>query len=305
MASQIDTENLSPILRSFKEMKESQLAATSLNNYLQTLANFEAFLKKRKKTLDRITRNDIAVFFNQEKKKGNKARTQERKLVTLRQFAKFLWEEDKLDDKEYKKIQGFSVRLEKDNDQRRALLSEEEQDCIKKLTNPIHYYLFWVGLNYGLRASELTKLQVKNVDLQISLLTIRLSKGNKTRQIPILDDHKEKWEKWLRIRSGYQLDHDFVFFSSRGKSSKRAIERYFNQMSEIVFGDSEEARNAKWFTAHTLRYTFATKHWRSGMDLYVLSKILGHASVQTTERYLKVHENEIYEKYRQFATSSL
>jgi integrase/recombinase XerD len=48
---------------------------------------------------------------------------------------------------------------------------------------------------------------------------------------------------------------------------------------------------------YKLRYTYAVKLWRHGVDILVISKMLGHTSIDTTMRYLRVKEEEIREKY--------
>ncbi len=58
-------------------------------------------------------------------------------------------------------------------------------------------------------------------------------------------------------------------------------------------------------TSHTLRYAHAVKCWRGGIDLLVLSKILGHADLKVTMDYLRVTEQELLEKYEEQASKVL
>lgn len=298
-----ESSDINPVLIEFREDMASQKSVGTVRNYLYTLLEFEKFLKPRKKVLEGFTKRDVAAYITKLQKKELKSSTLVVQLMAIRLFVTFLWEENRFDDKVYKAILGYFPIIEKDNEERRALTPEEVELCLKKIQNPMMHMIFWVGINYGLRCSEYAALTVKDVDLKNRRLIIRLSKGNKTRRIKILRNHVRFWKDWLNIRGSYCVDHDCVFFSPRGKISDRAIQRYFNQMSAVVFGDSEEARETQWFTAHTLRYTFTTTLWRGKLDIYVISKLLGHSSIKTTELYLKVGEREIDEIYEKWSES--
>ncbi len=271
------------------------LAEGSIKTYSYALNNFLKFLGK-----ESFTRRQVAMYIKKTKNKGLSEKTISRRLTTIKCFSRYLWEEDLLSEKEYKKIRGFKVKLDPGEDDRRALTPEEEECGYQTIANPILRMLFWTGLHYGLRRSEFINLKLQDVDLKNRILTIRHSKGNKTRRIKILKTHIPTWQQWFTTREAYQLNHDFVFFTDRGKAGTRTLERYFNKISERILG-----KGNKEVTSHTLRYTFAVKCWRSGMDLLILSKILGHASLQTTQLYLRVTEQEILAKYEEQASRVL
>ncbi|MFX1284513.1 MAG: tyrosine-type recombinase/integrase [Promethearchaeota archaeon] len=266
------------------------LSENTVKSYRSLLNNFFRYLNDRE-----LTRKDVAIFVKKEKQKGLADGTIKAKLTVIRCYAKWLWEEDLLLSKEYKKILGLKIKLDYGEDGRRALTEEEIELGYNKLVNPILRMLFWTGLNYGLRRSEYINLKMDDIDLLNRIVTIRHSKGNKTRRIKILKTHVPVWRDWFVTRDSYQLDHDFVFFTDRGRAGTRSIERYFNKISEILLGNKE-------ITSHTLRYTFAVRCWRSEMDLLVLSKILGHSNLRTTQTYLRVIEHEILEKYEEQAS---
>ena len=282
--------------RFIEDFTNSQnLAEGSIRTYSFALTNFLRFLQKNS-----LTRKQVAIYIKKIQDEGLSEKTIARRLTTIRCFARYLWEEDLLSEKEYKKINGYKVRLDPGEDDRRALTSEEEERGYQVIVNPLLRMLYWTGLNYGLRRSEYINLKLHDMNLNNRTLTIRHSKGNKTRRIKILKTHVPIWQQWFKTREAYQLNHDYVFFTDRGKAGTRTLERYFNKISEILLGEGN-----KEFTSHALRYTFAVKCWRSGMDLLILSKILGHASLRTTQTYLRVTENEILKKYEEQASRIL
>jgi integrase/recombinase XerD len=205
-----------------------------------------------------------------------------------------------MNQKEYKKISGYKVRLDPGEDNRRALTPEEVEKGNKIIANPLLKMLFWTGLHYGLRRSEYSNLKMEDTDLEKRILSIKHSKGNKTRRIKILKTHVPIWREWFKTRQAYSVTHDHVFFTDRGKAGTRTLERYFNKISDQLLGNGKRE-----ITSHTLRYTYAVKCWRSGMDLLVLSKVLGHASLTTTQLYLRVTEQEILDKYEEQASRFL
>lgn len=288
----VKTVQYTKYIRSYTNSQN--LSEGSVKTYNYNLADFFKWLGKRK-----LTRTNLANYIRKlQDKDGLKGNTVNSRLISVRCFARWLWEEDKLPEKEYRKINGYKIKLDLGEDNRRALTPEEEEKGYKLLANPIFKMLFWTGLHYGLRRSEYINLELHDVDLENRILTIRQSKGNKTRRITILKTHVNTWVNWFKTREAYSLDHDHVFFTDRGKAGTRSLERYFNKLSDVVLGSRE-------ITSHTLRYTFAVKCWRSGMDLLVLSKILGHTSLTTTQTYLRVTEKEILDKYEEQASRVL
>ncbi|MFX0067015.1 MAG: tyrosine-type recombinase/integrase, partial [Candidatus Hermodarchaeota archaeon] len=134
-------------------------------------------------------------------------------------------------------------------------------------------------------------LKVSDINLTERFINVH-GKGNKFRKIKIIRPHIKVWRDYLKYRSGLlkggKQDHEFLFFTSRGKASKRALQRMFNQMSELIYGKDTE----KYFTPHILRFTFATRLHRGKVRIYDISKALGHKSIRTTQIYLRTEEKE-------------
>ena len=297
--SRIAIENLSPILLAYREDKQAQLSPRSLEQYLRSLDLFQQFIQK---DLADITKLDVLKWLGSGQKRGLKSKTVQNWFRAVQSFIKWLWTEDRMDDRTYKTINGIRLRLEKDNEERIALSEEEQKECLRLIAEPQSRMLFFVGVNYGLRLQEYAKLKLSDVDLDNLVLTIRLSKGQKTRRIGILKNQVPEWEKWFVQRRHYEVEHDLVFFTKSGKSmTDRTTQRRFQRMQETV---NKRGCPVK-FSSHTLRYSFATALWRGGMDVLIISKILGHASITTTMAYLKVRESEILERYRQSASKIL
>lgn len=131
-------------------------------------------------------------------------------------------------------------------------------------------------LDTGLRISEALAIRRDGVDLENMLLTV-VGKGRKERKVPISLELRKVLYRFL-----LQHKFDLVFCTKAGtRLTRRNAERDFE-----VLGKKLAIRGVR-FSPHTCRHTFAVNYLRAGGNLYYLSRILGHTSVTTTERYLQ------------------
>lgn len=148
----------------------------------------------------------------------------------------------------------------------------------------------------GLRISELTSLDVDDVDLDDA--TIRcVGKGSKERVVPVgraaldairtyLGDARPRFARRARGRPEHAL-----FLNQRGHRLTRQgcwklLKRY-----------AARANLARRISPHTLRHSFATHLIERGADVRVVQELLGHASVSTTQVYTLVTMDQLREVY--------
>lgn len=131
------------------------------------------------------------------------------------------------------------------------------------------------ALNTGVRQGGIINLQWKDVDLFSRTATIkkksRMGIGKYT--IPLNDTVMEL----LKRKSKLVSMTGYVFTQDGDKLTKREVQRQFQTAIERAKIIS--------FRFHDLRHTFATRMVQAGVDIYTVSKLLGHASVKETERY--------------------
>jgi integrase/recombinase XerD len=132
-------------------------------------------------------------------------------------------------------------------------------------------------LDTGLRISEALGLTADEVDMENLLIKVR-GKGGKQRILPFsFEFRKVLW----RATKGELPPGCSVFRTKFGtKLSQRDILRDFKKLCRRLGITGVRS-------PHTLRHTFAINYLRAGGNLFYLSKILGHTSVKTTERYLQ------------------
>lgn len=130
-----------------------------------------------------------------------------------------------------------------------------------------------LAIKTGMRQSELIRLEWKNVNLDTRRVYAVATKASKVRVIPISDATREMLKR-LPKRGA------FVFAQANGKPwCPQMVIRWFHRAAD----KTDLPRD---FTFHDLRHTFARDLLDRGVDIYTVSKLLGHGSLRVTERYL-------------------
>lgn len=145
----------------------------------------------------------------------------------------------------------------------------------------------------GLRVSELCGLKLDDVDTQRGVLRVR-GKGDKTRLVPLTPIALTLIEQYVagdRAKKAKPTDR-VLFVSPRGGALTR------QGFWKIVSAYARLAGIARPISPHQLRHSFATHLLRGGADLRVVSAMLGHADVATTEIYTHVTREHLAKAHR-------
>jgi integrase/recombinase XerD len=146
----------------------------------------------------------------------------------------------------------------------------------------------------GLRVSELVALRAGDVDLRAGLVR-PFGKGGKERQVPLGDGVRDTLTAYLAAARPLLLARKppapALFVTRRGGPMTRT------HFLLLVKKYAQDARIAKTISPHVLRHSFATHLLSGGADLRAIQEMLGHASVQTTQRYTAVDIARLREVY--------
>lgn len=166
--------------------------------------------------------------------------------------------------------------------------SEQE---LKKLSNYYQGYdylnirnkvIMLLLIDTGIRLSELIGLTEEQ--LKYDYIIIR-GKGAKERVVP-KSPLLGKWLiKFLAVRKSYFAYHiipDNIFLSRNGKPLTSTMIDHIVKEAGRACGVSEDIR----VSAHTFRHTYAQYQLKNGLDIYSLSRLLGHESISITQTYL-------------------
>jgi site-specific recombinase XerD len=139
--------------------------------------------------------------------------------------------------------------------------------------------LFQTAYACGLRLHELTQLRVDAVDGARRVVIVRQGKGRKDRLVPLS-------ARLLELLRAYWLERRPRVWLFPGQRTGRPLSDALVQ--RLCQKAVRRAGLAKPATMHTLRHCFATHMLEAGVDLLALQAMMGHASLQTTMRYLHV-----------------
>ena len=145
-------------------------------------------------------------------------------------------------------------------------------------TNRKHRALLMTAYAAGLRASELGRLQLSDIDSERMCLRVDQGKGNKDRYVPLsprlLDELREYWRRHHPRHWLFPSD-----LRSRPMMTRAGP-------AHIYKAAKDKAGIDKPGGIHTLRHCYATGLLEAGVELHVIQRRLGHSSIRSTMRYL-------------------
>ncbi|MEA1912223.1 MAG: site-specific tyrosine recombinase/integron integrase [candidate division WOR-3 bacterium] len=273
-----------------EERVRREYSDLTIRSYKTDLEEFKSFLEKiGKDDLSEIKKKDIRGFMGELLSYGYKRSSVARKLSAIKSFCRFL-----VRNKVLKRNPSISIKTPKTEIFIPSFLSEEEMekffDSIPEKDLDIRNRAI-IELLYGtgIRASELTNLDLSMVDLKSKLLKV-YGKGKKERILPI-GRIASKWlERYLSEVRGYK---DGPFFLS--KSGKRLVQR---DLQRIVKRAISSVTTLHRMSPHTLRHTFATHLLNRGANLRAVQELLGHESLSTTQIYTHMSIEKLKEEYK-------
>jgi site-specific recombinase XerD len=145
----------------------------------------------------------------------------------------------------------------------------------------------------GMRTSELCSLRVGDVDLREQTATIVHGKGDKARIVPIGQYASHFVEQYLakgrqRMLGGRKEDPGFLFLSQRGNPFDRSS---LNKC--VLHAVARFLPERKPLSAYCFRHGVASHLLANEVDVTYIAKLLGHESLRTTQRYLRLEIGDL------------
>ena len=252
-------------------------------------------------TVSKITLQDIHAFLGYLKNcYQSKPATLARKTASIRMFFKYLCNKMKLisnnpaQDLESPKL-GKRLPKYLTLDESRKLL--EVTQSPKDASHGNHdnsirdFAIITLFLNCGMRLSELTGINISDIDFENNKLTV-IGKGDKERTIYLNKACMKAINSYLEVRphDGVKFDSRNALFLSeqRKRISNRTVQYIVKQELRAAGIDSRK------YSVHKLRHTAATLMYKYGqVDIHALQEVLGHESISTTEIYTHVDNDQI------------
>jgi site-specific recombinase XerD len=254
-----------------KGKKHSNATVLAYGKDIDQLTTFLHEIEKQH--IHEVSKDDLQAFLVTMSDKGYTPKSISRKLNSTRTFYRFLKINEFITDDpsllvSHPRYELAPPRILKPTEYR-ALRDAARNDARM-------FAIIELLLQTGIRIGELAELRME--DIQDDSLKIRPYEKHEERVVPLNRSAKEALHRYLQIRPKVTDNHIFVTKSGKPflvRNIRTAIERYF-RLAEI--------ENAK---VNDLRHTFVAHHIKHGVSLVLLSKILGHKRISTTERYLE------------------
>ena len=221
-------------------------------------------------------------------------RTRQRKRIAIKRFYQVLAQTGRVAPTEHEVIAPIRVGQQAVLP---ILTGEQVQRVLERIRGPCALRdraIVALLFASGLRASEVRGMQVEDVKWADRAVRVR-GKGGVDRVVPTTDAclaalsaYANVWRP--RFASGCVVN---FFITQRG----RALHRRY--VSDIVARATVRAGVPRG-TAHTLRRTCGTTLLRNGAPIQIVQRVLGHANLRDTQRYVQLAGSEIFQTVRRF-----
>ena len=147
----------------------------------------------------------------------------------------------------------------------------------------------------GLRISELTSLELSNIDLDECLVRV-MGKGSKERIVPLGDYAIDALKEYIYFYRPIlnKNNSSYVFLNNRGG----VLSRQF--IFKVIKEECIKKGIRKNVSPHTLRHTFATHLLKNGADLRIIQELLGHENLSTTQIYTHLTNDKLKHDYEDY-----
>lgn len=277
------------------EKGRSELTVRNYDHYLERFLEWAKIDEPKQINTDLVRR--FRLYLNRyEDEKGKKMKrvTQDYYIIALRGFLKYMSQRD------IETLSSDKIELGKAKDREVDFLEIEEINRLLSLnfSNELQGVrdkaILELLFSTGLRVSELTGLNIENINLKSGEFAVR-GKGGKIRLVFLSDSAKKAIIDYLKRRNDV-LPALFVSFG-KNKDFQRLTPR---SVQRIVKKHAAAAGIVKKITPHTLRHTFATDLLRNGADIKSVQAMLGHSSITTTQVYTHVTDRHLKEIHHRF-----
>ncbi|MGB0505947.1 MAG: site-specific tyrosine recombinase XerD [Pikeienuella sp.] len=288
----MDKRRISAFLEAMRA--ERGAAENTVLAYARDLNDYADVVAARGSDLLNADRADIEAYLAGLEAQGMSAATRARRLSSLRQLHRFLYEDGEREDDPSSRLTGPRKK--------RSLpktLSVEQVDALLTATRlpnkrgePDLRLICLMELLYatGMRVSELVELPVAAAMGDPRMILVR-GKGGKERLTPLSQTARAALMAWVKVRAADKVMAKSAWlFPSRGAKGHLTRVRFYQMLKDLAVraGIMPSA-----VSPHTLRHAFATHLLANGADLRSIQHLLGHADISTTEIYTHVQEERL------------
>lgn len=275
---------------------EKNCSERTVRSYGLDLRLFESYFKNLDARLswESVDSDVIRDWMESMMDRGNNATSINRRLSALRSFYRFALSHKLVDANPAHGIEGPRgkrklPRFVKEDEMESLFnsFSDKDNTCNDMCARTILLMFYWTGL----RVSELMGLDDSDVDFITCSVKVT-GKGNKQRIVPFGNELKSCLKEYIAMRDADVVrTDDALFVTDKGKRVD------YNRVRTLVGEKLSEVCTLDKKTPHVLRHSYATAMLNNGAGIESVKKLLGHASVSTTEIYTHLTFEKLKEAY--------
>lgn len=273
---------------------EKGLAANSIESYERDLGRLSAWAGKNSLELISLTRLDLREWLMDLSGQKLSESSKRRMVSSIRGFYKFLMIDGHLKASPAEDIaapqKGFYLPKFLNKSEMEMLLAQPDVSTENGLRDRAILELMYSS---GLRVSEVVNIKVRDLDLDLGVLTCT-GKGSKTRRVPMGTSAVEWVKSYISARQKIEnIEIQNLFVSPAGKILNRQLIHGFIK----AYGDK---CGLEGVSPHTLRHSFATHLVQNSADIRSVQQMLGHADISTTQIYTHITDAHLKKAYENF-----
>lgn len=266
----------------------------------ENIREYIEYTKTRGKYTFVADKNSLLLNYPQNRPDYNKKvslTTVNNYIRNLKVFFNFLEEQGIIKKSPMKKIKQYkNSRKPKE-----SITDQEFKRLLQNIdTTKFHEYRDYIVIQIiydsGMRLGECLLIKIEDIDLDRRAIFISadIAKGRKDRFVFFSQAMLKQLKRWINYKDRY-VESDLLFCTKHGTPvAVHNFERNFRVYCERI--------GLKDVTAHGLRNNFGRNFLLSGGDIFTLSRLLGHSSVQVTEKaYADLTDDDIRNVYNKFS----
>ena len=161
------------------------------------------------------------------------------------------------------------------------------------------YAMIMLMIDSGMRLGECSCLLLDDINLARHQIALRaeITKGRKDRVVYFSPKTEQVLRRWLQYKDRH-CESDYLFPSRSATGNHIQVSNFETNFKNYLRRSGIDER----ISPHCLRNNFAKRCLMNGMDIYTLSRILGHSSVTVTEQaYLDLTDEDLGKRYQHYS----
>lgn len=269
------------------ELQLQNYSIRTIKGYKNNVGGLLTFIEKEFKIteIEKLNHQHIKMYIKNKQDIGRKESYINSIIKGIKAFYQYLVKEGYTDKNITDKVALLKtpttlIKTPTDNEIEGMLKSYDFSDFL----NARNKCILSVLVDTGIRNLELCNIKID--DVKDGYIVIKHGKGNKERVVPISKNLKKIIFKYERIREKYIkscYEQVFLFLSRTGKQLTIGTVENIVREAGIRANIDDSIR----CSPHTLRHYYAQAQLKNNLDIYSLSRILGHSGTRITNRYLQ------------------